>query len=153
PRGTARSSGARSRGEDTLATVPDRPTFEKSPPELVQRFDAVAARFPEAEQRKMFGYPALFIGGNLVTSLFGASWTIRLPDDARAELLALPGARDFEVMPGRRMSGYAVLPDDVVADDGRLDDWVRRAITHGLTLQRRGSRARRPFPEAGRSVE
>ena len=114
--------------------MPDRPTFEKSPPELVQRFDAVAARFPEAERRKMFGYPALFIGGNLVTSLFGASWTIRLSDDARAELLALPGAHDFEVMPGRRMSGYAVLPADVVADDGRLDDWVRRAITHGLTL-------------------
>src|SRR5687767_14379457 len=46
------------------------PPFEKSPPELVDRFDAVAGRFPTAERRKMFGYPALFVGGNLVTGLF-----------------------------------------------------------------------------------
>src|SRR5207247_1610236 len=81
----------------------------------------VAARFPQAERRKMFGYPALFVGGNLVTSLFAAHWTVRLPDDARAELLAFPGASDFEVMPGRTMRGYAVLPPDVVADDRRPD--------------------------------
>jgi TfoX/Sxy family transcriptional regulator of competence genes len=111
-----------------------RPTFEKSPPELVERFDTVAGRFPDAERRKMFGYPALFVGGNLVTSLFAAHWTVRLPDDARAELMALPGASDFEVMPGRTMRGYAVLPLDVVADDRRLDAWVRRAIDHGMTL-------------------
>lgn len=112
----------------------DRPTFEKSPPELVERFDTVAGRFPEAERRKMFGYPALFIGGNLVTSLFADHWTIRLADDDRAELMTLPGASAFEVMPGRTMRGYAVLPQDVVADDRRLDAWVRRAIDHGMTL-------------------
>ncbi len=111
-----------------------RPTFEKSPPALVAHFEEVAARFPEAERRKMFGYPALFVGGNLVTSLFAAHWTIRLPDDARAELLALPGASDFEVMPGRTMRGYAVLPPDVVADDRRLNAWVGRALDHGMTL-------------------
>jgi TfoX/Sxy family transcriptional regulator of competence genes len=114
--------------------VADRPTFEKSPPELVERFDTVAGRFPEAERRKMFGYPALFVGGNLVTSLFADHWTIRLADDDRAELMALPGASDFEVMPGRTMRGYAVLPPDVVADDRRLDAWLRRAIDHGMTL-------------------
>lgn len=114
--------------------MPDRPTFVTSPPELVARFDTVAARFPEADRRKMFGYPALFVGGNLVTGLFADSWMIRLPDDERAKLVALPGGRDFEVMPGRVMKGYAVLPEDVVADDGRLDAWVRRAIDHGMTL-------------------
>lgn len=114
--------------------MPDRPTFEKSPPELIERFEALAARFPEAERRKMFGYPALFVGGNLVTSLFASDWTVRLPDDERAELLALPGASDFEVMPGRTMRGYAVLPPDVVGDDRRLEAWVRRAIDHGMAL-------------------
>jgi TfoX/Sxy family transcriptional regulator of competence genes len=114
--------------------LPDRPTFTKSPPELIARFDAVAARFPEAERRKMFGYPALFVGGNLVTGLFADAWMIRLPDDARGELLELPGASDFEVMPGRVMKGYATLPEDVVADDARLDGWVRRALEYGMTL-------------------
>ena len=110
------------------------PTFEKSSPELIARFDAAAARFPEAERRKMFGYPALFVGGNLVTGLFAQRWMIRLPDDDRAELLAVPGAGPFEPMPGKPMKGYATLPEDVVADDAALDSWVRRAITFGQTL-------------------
>jgi TfoX/Sxy family transcriptional regulator of competence genes len=100
----------------------------------VARFDAVAARFPEADRRKMFGYPALFVRGNLATGLFADEWMIRLPDDARAELLEMPGAADFEVMPGRVMKGYATLPKDVVADDARLDGWIRRAIEYGMTL-------------------
>jgi TfoX/Sxy family transcriptional regulator of competence genes len=110
------------------------PSFEKSSPELVARFDAVAARFPAAERRKMFGYPALFVGGNLVTGLFAESWMIRLPDEDRTALLALPGAGPFEPMPGKPMKGYATLPTDVVADDGRLDAWIERAIAYVKTL-------------------
>jgi hypothetical protein len=110
------------------------PKFVKSSPELVARFDTAAARFPEAERRKMFGYPALFVGGNLVTGLFAESWMIRLGDDDRAALLALPGAGPFEPMPGKPMKGYGTLPADVVADDAALDDWVGRAIAFGRTL-------------------
>ncbi len=110
------------------------PPFEKSPPELVARFDAAAERLPEAERRKMFGYPALFVGGNLVTGLFAERWMIRLGDDDRAELLTLPGATPFEPMAGRPMKGYAVLPPDVVAEDATLDGWLRRSIAFGRTL-------------------
>ena len=108
--------------------------FEKSSPELIARFDAAAARFPEAERRKMFGYPALFVGGNLTTGLFAQKWMIRLRDDDRVELLELPGAAQFEPMAGRQMKGYATLPDDVVADDDALDEWIRRAISYVGTL-------------------
>jgi TfoX/Sxy family transcriptional regulator of competence genes len=111
------------------------PKFVKSSPELVARFHATAARFPEAERRKMFGYPAMFVGGNLVTGLFAESWMIRLGDDDRARLLALPGAAPFEPMPGKPMMGYATLPPDVVADDTALDAWVERAIALGRTLE------------------
>jgi TfoX/Sxy family transcriptional regulator of competence genes len=110
------------------------PKFEKSSPELVARFDAAAARFPEAQRRKMFGYPALFVGGNLVTGLFAESWMIRLGDEDRAALLEVPGASPFEPMPGKPMKGYATLPTAVVADDAQLDDWVRRSIAFGRSL-------------------
>lgn len=110
------------------------PSFEKSPPDLIARFDAFVGRFPQAERRKMFGYPCLFVGGNLVTGLHQAAWMVRLPEDELAGLLAQPGARPFEPMPGRPMKGYAVLPDDVVADDAALEVWVDRSITFGLTL-------------------
>lgn len=110
------------------------PTFEKSPAELVARFEAVAGRFTEAQRRKMFGYPALFVGGNLVTGLFADTWMIRLKEADLAELLALPGAAVFSPMPGRTMKGYGVLPADVVAEDDALDGWLERAIALGRTL-------------------
>jgi TfoX/Sxy family transcriptional regulator of competence genes len=110
------------------------PPFEKSPPELIARFDTVAARFPEAERRKMFGYPALFVGGNLVTGLFADRWMIRLGADDLAEMLELPGGGPFEPMAGKPMKGYATVPASIVAEDASLDDWVRRSIEFGQTL-------------------
>jgi len=110
------------------------PSFEKSPPELVARFDAAAPRFPEAQRRKMFGYPALFVGGNLITGLFADTWMIRLAEPDLAELLGLPGAGPFSPMAGRTMKGYATLPPDVVADDAALDGWLGRAVAFGKTL-------------------
>ncbi len=110
------------------------PSFEKSPPALVARFEAVAARQPGARLRKMFGYPALFAGGNYATGLFADRWVVRLGGDDLAEALALPGAGPFSPMPGRSMTGWAALPEDVVADDATLDRWVGRALAFAGSL-------------------
>ena len=110
------------------------PTFEKSPPELVARFEAAAARHPLGQRRQMFGYPALFVGGNLATGLFAEGWMVRLDEADLASLLALPGAAPFSPMAGRTMRGYATLPPDVVADDAALDGWIGRAIAYAGTL-------------------
>ena len=111
------------------------PKFEPSPPALIERFDAVVARRADVERRKMFGYPALFVGGNLVSGLFADGWMIRLAPDDLADLLALPGSTPFAPMPGRTMTGYALLPPDVVADDAAIDAWLDRAVAHGRTLK------------------
>ena len=106
------------------------PSFSKSPPELVERFTAIAEALPDVERRQMFGYPCIFVGGNLVTGLYQDAWFVRLADPDRAELLALPGAGPFEPMPGRAMGGYVVLPPDVVADDRRCGaGWIERSST------------------------
>jgi len=108
--------------------------WEKSPPELVEAFGAVVARFPDATRRQMFGYPAAFVGGNLVTSLFRDRWTVRLPDDERATLLALEGAAPFEPMEGKPMKGYALLPKPLADDPDGAAAWVERAVAFGRTL-------------------
>jgi TfoX/Sxy family transcriptional regulator of competence genes len=110
------------------------PTFEKSPPELVARFGEIAPRFGNAEQRKMFGYPALFVGGNLATGLFADTWMVRLAPADLDALMAVPGAAPFSPMPGRTMTGYATLPADVVADDAALESWVARAVAFAGSL-------------------
>jgi TfoX/Sxy family transcriptional regulator of competence genes len=110
------------------------PSFEPAPAALIDRFDTVAARTPDVQRRKMFGYPALFVGGNLVSGLFADRWMVRLGSDDLAELLQLPGAEPFSPMPGRTMRGYGVLPRELVDDDDALDAWLARAITLGRSL-------------------
>ncbi len=117
------------------------PSFAKSPPELVERFATLLGRRPDVERRQMFGYPAAFVGGNLVTSLHNASWVVRLGPDATAELLAIDGAGRFEPMPGRPMNGFSTLPPSIVADDQALDDWVDRAIAFGRTMPPKPAKA------------
>ncbi len=116
--------------------MPDRPKFEKSPPELVERFSVVLDRVgtPETTRRPMFGYPCAWIGGNMATGLFAGSWWVRLPPERLAEVLASGAARIMEIMPGRPMKGYVALPDDAVADDAQIDAWVREAIDYTATL-------------------
>ena len=115
-----------------------QPGFGKSPAALVERFDAVAARHPQVERRKMFGYPALFVGGNLATSLYEDRWVVRLFEDDLARLLELPGAAPFSPMPGRSMKGWASLPADLIREDAALDPWLDCAFAFAGSLPAKG---------------
>ena len=109
------------------------PSFTKSPPDLVARFGTVLDMFPEAERRKMFGYPAAFVGGNLATSLFHDRWVVRLPDD-EIESAKAEGAASFEPMPGKPMKGVVLVPAGAVADDGRIRQWVERGLAKARSM-------------------
>jgi TfoX/Sxy family transcriptional regulator of competence genes len=114
------------------------PKFERSPAALVARFDEVAARHPAAQRRLMFGYPALFVGGNFAAGLFADRLVVRMaPADLEA-VLALPGAAPFSPMPGRSMAGWASLPDDVVGDDAAIDAWLARALANAASMPPKG---------------
>ena len=94
--------------------------WKKAPPELVALFDAVLSAEPRAERRAMFGYPAAFVNGNMVTGLHQDDWMVRLAEPDRAELIAM-GGRTFEPMPGRPMREYVVLPQAVLRERRALD--------------------------------
>lgn len=114
--------------------MPAAPHRQKSPPELVERFDTILERFPELEQRKMFGYPAAFVAaGHMVTGLHGSSWIVRLGDDDQAQLRELGGA-GFEPMPGRPMKGFLSLPTDIAEDDDAVGEWIGYAQAHAGAL-------------------
>lgn len=76
--------------------------FEKAPPWLVEFFAAQMEGVP-ADTRKMFGYPCAFVNGQMFTGLFGSTMIVRLPEEGRAELLAIEGAKGFDPMGGRPM--------------------------------------------------
>ena len=110
-----------------------KPSWDKSPADLVERFHEVLSARPDASQRKMFGYPAAFVNGNLATGLHQASWFVRLSESDAAELRAAGGG-PFEPMPGRPMRSYVVLPTTTSTDPLAAGVWVDRAIGHVATL-------------------
>ena len=108
-------------------------TWRKAPEDLVERFGEAVAGIDGLETRKMFGYPAGFIGGNMVTGLHQESWIVRLPEDTRQDRQDA-GWSVFEPMPGRPMRGYLALPPEVAEDPDAAREWVERAAAYVRTL-------------------
>jgi TfoX/Sxy family transcriptional regulator of competence genes len=116
-------------------------TWAKAPQSLVDLFDDSLPDDPRVQRRKMFGYPAVFVGGNLAAGLFQDRVFARLSDEDRARL---PGGGDyFEPMPGRPMKAYAVIPDDVVADDEALAEVLAKAVSFTAALPPKAPKAKR----------
>ena len=117
--------------------------WKKSPEDLVERFGATVAGIEGLETRQMFGYPAGFIGGNMVTGLHQDSWIVRLPEDARAERLEA-GWSIFEPMAGRPMREYVALPASIADDLGAAREWVERAAEYVRALLPKVPKPRKP---------
>ena len=109
------------------------PTFSKSPPELVERFATVLDGYPDATRKKMFGYPAAFVGGNMATGLFADRWVVRLPD-AEIDGAKRDGAGSFEPVPGKPMKSFVLIPEADVADDAAIRRWVERGLAHAASM-------------------
>jgi hypothetical protein len=121
-------------GRGVMSPSAQMPDWTKSPEELQDAFRTALDRFPDAERRQMFGYPAAFANGNMWTGLHTTNWVVRLPDAKRAELLEIEGAAAFEPMPGRPMTGFATLPVSVLASPDALNHWLTVAWEHALAM-------------------
>jgi TfoX/Sxy family transcriptional regulator of competence genes len=106
--------------------------LRKSPEGLLAKFDDVMPG-PPATKRRMFGFPAGFINGNMFMGLFEDSMILRLPGELREELFQ-HGAKPFAPMAGRVMKEYVALPESLVGDRERLSSWVAEALVHGESL-------------------
>lgn len=115
-------------------------SWRKAPEDLVERFGAAVAGIDGLQTRKMFGYPAAFIGGNMVTGLHQESWIVRLPEEALREQLDA-GWSTFEPMAGRPMRGYLTLPPSVAEDPDAARGWVERAADYVRTLPPKAPRS------------
>ena len=102
--------------------------------ELIKTFESVVPG-PPAVPRQMFGFPAAFVNGNMFMGLHQEDMLLRLPEDSRAELLKVSGARIFEPMPGRPMREYVVVPPSLISDRKKLASWVAKALEYGSSLK------------------
>jgi TfoX/Sxy family transcriptional regulator of competence genes len=105
-----------------------------APRKAIEAFADVTRDLEGAEPRKMFGYNAAFVNGNLFASLHEVGMILRLPEPDRFTLLALDGAALFEPMPGRPMREYVVVPEQMLDDRRELRAWIERAFAYGSSL-------------------
>lgn len=116
--------------------------WRKPSADLVERFHLLAAGVKGVELRKMFGYPAAFVKGNMAFGLYQETFLVRLPKDAREECLAA-GWSLFEPMAGRPMREYVALPREVSADDDAARDWFERSVRFVATMPPKEPRPRK----------
>ena len=105
-----------------------------APPRNVHAFALATGRLRGVEARKMFGYPAVFVNGNMIAGLVRDRMVIRLAAEDRERFLALPGATPFIAMKGRMMKQWAVVPPAMLKSPARLGRWLTRALAHGRSL-------------------
>ena len=107
--------------------------WKKTPPELAAKFDRAAPKDPKVVRKPMFGYPALFLNGNMFAGTFQDKIVARLSEPDRERALKA-GSRQFSPMPGRPMKEYVVVPAADVAKPAALAKWVARAHAYAKTL-------------------
>ena len=107
--------------------------WEKSSEGLIEAFHE-ALSDDGIERRKMFNFSCAFVTGNMFTGLHQRDMIVRLPEDARAELLEMPGASRFEPMAGRVMREHVAVPRAMHDDAGTLAAWVTRSYEFARAL-------------------
>ncbi len=116
--------------------------WRKARPEDVERFEAATAGIEGLEPRKMFGYPAVFLGGNMVAGLYQDMVMVRLPDAERQARLDA-GWSLFKPMPGRPMREYVALPAEAFADPDATRGWIETAAAYVRTMPPKEPKARK----------
>jgi TfoX/Sxy family transcriptional regulator of competence genes len=122
--------------------------WTKTPPEVSTAFERARPKDPRVEARQMFGFPAIFVNGNLVGGTFEDRIMVRLPEEECARLVKAGKASPFIVMKGREMKGYVSLPAEATRDPKKLAPWLDRALAHTLTLPAKGAKKPTTKPRA-----
>jgi len=110
------------------------PKFTKAPEEMVRLFGDALKDFPMATTRKMFGYPAAFVNGNMFTGLFQEEMFLRLSDEDRAAIRKEYGTPLFEPIPGRPMRNYVLVPHYILKSPRLLRTWVTKGMEYAKSL-------------------
>lgn len=101
--------------------------WTKPPQGLVDLFHDSLPRDGRVTLRRIFGLPCASVNGNIAVGVFQDGVFARLPPETWAHL-EREGATPFEPMPGRASKTYLMLPDEVLADEGRLGELLAEAV-------------------------
>ncbi len=107
--------------------------WKKTPPGLAAAFDKATPKDANIVRKSMFGYPALFLNGNMFAGTFQDQVVAKL-NDADLEKARKSGVKQFEPMPGRPMKAFVVIPSTDVSTPAALASWIERAHRNAETM-------------------
>src|SRR5579862_1950941 len=109
--------------------------IQKADPELSEYFKTIVPADPRITTKPMFGNLSAFVNGNMFMGVYGKDLFVRLPEAQQSELLKHKGAGPFEVMPGRVMSGYIIMPRSWREDQpGAMKKWIAYSLEFAASL-------------------
>jgi len=110
------------------------PAFTKPTEKTVRAFETATNGLSGVERRTMFGYPSVFLNGNMLSCIFQDRIMVRLSPADRELATAKAGARPFEPSPGRAMREYVELPANVISNASDLRSWLERGRQFVATM-------------------
>lgn len=113
---------------------PKLPRFKPAPDWIKVLFANVIRHFPDAELRRMFGYPCAFVNGQMMCGVFADRMMLRLSAEDRADFLKLKGAKLFEPAPGRPMKEYVQAPPGMLKSETDLRKWLKKSLVYTRSL-------------------
>lgn len=104
--------------------------------ELAQRLRSLIFAQPGLSEKKMFGGLAFMIYGNMCCGVIGDDLIIRVSPNDYEELLARPGAREFDFS-GRPMRGWVYVSEEVLSSEEELLGWVEAGLDYATKLPKK----------------
>jgi TfoX/Sxy family transcriptional regulator of competence genes len=82
----------------------------------------------------MFGYPSVFLNGNMLACVFQDRIMVRLSETDRTDAITSHDAIPFEPSPGRAMKEYVELPRAIMQNPSVMRRWLERGRTYVAML-------------------
>src|SRR6202158_3093907 len=108
-------------------------TIPKPSEQAKAAFQKLLPPDPAVTTRPMFGNLSAFVNGNMFCGLFGEDLFVRVSDEDHARVRK-QGGRAFEVMPGRAMTGYVVVPAGWQKKPDATRAWIVTALSWSRAL-------------------
>jgi TfoX/Sxy family transcriptional regulator of competence genes len=118
------------------------PAFTKPSARTIDAFAGAVGALSGVEHRTMFGYPSVFLNGNMLACVFQDRIMVRLSEADRVAAISSEGAKLFEPSPGRAMREYVELPKRIADDPVALHAWLQRGQTYVQTLPKKAKAKR-----------
>ena len=121
-------------------------TMPKPTEQAKVAFQKLVPTDPNVTTRPMFGNLAGFVNGNMFCGLFGEDLFVRVSEDDQAKVRK-QGGRPFEVMPGRAMTGYVMVPAGWQRQPDATRAWIVTALSWSRAQPAKDKSAKKTTPK------